>query len=309
VLKSDGLEHSYRTDPPVTDPNQPQQPYQPGYQQPYQPYQAPPTGPVPTPTPYQEPAPGYYSAPLGGGAPQPPAPQPAGPRGRGGWPRSATITAAVLGVAVIALGVTVGVKGGGSADVAAGTVTVTATPSGGATVTTTAKTTVTTTRVSTVDRTPTAAATTSAATTAPEDDGPIVGKVGTALPLQWTEGGKVSATGSVTVNSAKRVAEFKGDYTTDTPKKGVYLVVDISYALETGSTDYNPYDWSVRDAEGHEYREAFVTQDDANEPLHSGTLTKGQKARGVIYFDIPKGAVTLEYSVGYGDAGAQWPIP
>lgn len=112
--------------------------------------------------------------------------------------------------------------------------------------------------------------------------------------------------GTAVVNSVKRVTQPLSDYT-DAPKNGNYLIIDVTYECTSGTFRYNPFDWAVRDTEGRSY-EMVPASGSGEQELDSGELSKGRKARGVIVIDAPKGALSLEYTPGFG-APATWVIP
>jgi len=91
--------------------------------------------------------------------------------------------------------------------------------------------------------------------------GTATGKVGAALPLTWSSydsnGDAKTSTGTVTVYSAKWMTEIAGDFS-QKREKGEYLVVDVGYVGKTGAVPYNPFDFNVKDAAGHEYNGAFA---------------------------------------------------
>lgn len=113
---------------------------------------------------------------------------------------------------------------------------------------------------------------------------------------------------SITVASSQRKTAGTGDYS-ERPKNGNYVIIDVSYTCTSGTWDYNPFDWAVRDADGRTYDIAGATSSGYEDgALQSGTVAKGAKARGTLVVDAPKGALTLEYSVGFHGAPATWTI-
>jgi hypothetical protein len=132
----------------------------------------------------------------------------------------------------------------------------------------------------------------SAAPTPPSTTAPAapasVGVAQTVTATDTTPGQQGDATSVVTVESA--------EWTTNAPPgslpaENLYLVVDVSIAGVTGSTHYNPYDWTVRGADGREYKPGF---DGAPKPrLSDGYAEPGDLARGYIAFDLPQGPATL----------------
>lgn len=286
----------------MSNPGQP--PPQPGDANPYG--QPPPQG-----YPYQ---PAMQQPPMGPPGLLPPTSPP--PR-RPGMNRGATIAIAALSVLAIILGIMLGVQAGKRTDTAAplAATTVTETVNGTASTVTVSgtdvtggpgvTTTETVTETSTVQATGGDPANTDVPTSVDEPSGPIVGKVGAPLPLVWNDFGK-TAKGSLTINSAKRVASF-GTERKDTPKNGVFLTVDVTYTVVSGVVDYNSYDWKMKDTEGREYRSTLVFYAPFTR-LGSGSVGAGDKVRGFITFDVPKGPIKLTYTIG-GDLGATWQIP
>ena len=86
--------------------------------------------------------------------------------------------------------------------------------------------------------------------------------------------------------------------------KGTYVGLLITYDCTTGSCEYNPFDFTLRSADGTENDQAFegFTPD-----LHSGNLTVGVKAKGYITYDLVPGTYSLEYGASAFDADpASW---
>lgn len=262
-------------------------------------------------------------------SPHPPNAQPGGPSGSPMQPRSpgsskgrtAAIAIAALSVLVIGLGVALGVQLGKKPEAAAvappttvtqtvdgtaATVTVSGSGTGGASTVTATET---VTRTSTASAAPGTSAENTSGSADPTDstgaDAPIVGKVGTPLALSWKDYSKTGK-GSLTFNSVKRAASFGTDYSKQTAKNGAYVAVDVTYTVTSGTVDYDSYDWHVKDADGREYNSTSV-YDSGMSLLKHGTLAAGDKVRGVIVFDAPKGALKLTYTIA-GDLGASWPL-
>ena len=146
------------------------------------------------------------------------------------------------------------------------------------------------------------------ATTSTEDSASTV-------PTGLTVGGSgITASNSdggatIDVLSASRKKSGTGDYG-EPPKNGNYVLIDVSYTCTTGTWQYNPFDWKLRDGSGRTYDSSGASSsgyDDA--ALQSGTVSKSAKARGILIFDAPKTALTLEYAPGFGGAPATWVIP
>lgn len=114
---------------------------------------------------------------------------------------------------------------------------------------------------------------------------------------------------SIAVLSVQRKTAGTGDYSKP-PKNGNYVLIDVSYTCTSGTWNYNPFDWTVRDADGRTYdTSAGYLSGYTDGTLDSGTVAKGAKARGTLVVDAPKGALTLEYSAGFNSAPATWTIP
>ena len=96
---------------------------------------------------------------------------------------------------------------------------------------------------------------------------------------------------------------------TSTPRSAAFsLLIDVEYTCTSGTCHYNPADWTVRAKDGRTYDDADYESGYSDQELDFGDLVKGAKARGLIVVDAPKGAMTLEYTSGYG-APATWTIP
>ena len=187
------------------------------------------------------------------------------------------------------------------------TVTVSATGAGGAGTTVSVTATVTGSAAETVTETVTESAdrVDSSSTSSTSSSNPTGLKVGGAALTATSDDGA----GTISVLSVQRKTAGSGEYS-DPPKNGNYLLIDVSYLCTTGKFEYNPFDWKIRDQDGRTFDSsgAFSSGYD-DSALHSGTIAKGAKARGVLVFDAPKGAVTLEYGDGYDEAPASWDIP
>ncbi len=93
----------------------------------------------------------------------------------------------------------------------------------------------------------------------------------------------------------------------DPPKLGNDVLLEVSYEATEGTSSYNPFDWSLRDADGRQYQDASYSGFDPL--LSSGVLAAaGSKARGLIVIDALVGPLTAEYPPGY-QAPATWLIP
>ena len=112
--------------------------------------------------------------------------------------------------------------------------------------------------------------------------------------------------GTVTLVTVERKSAGVDQYA-DAPAKGNYVVLDVSYEATEGELNYNLFDWSIRDAEGRRY-DASGSYDGYEPSLGSGTLSKGNKARGLVVIDAPVGPLIAEYTPS-SIAPATWAIP
>ena len=127
------------------------------------------------------------------------------------------------------------------------------------------------------------------------------------LPIGESVGVTVYAgEGTVTLITVERKTAAADEYA-DAPTKGNYVVLDVSYEATDGELNYNLFDWTIRDAEGRRY-DAGGSYDGYEPSLSSGTLSKGNKARGLVVIDAPVGPLTAEYTPS-SIAPATWAIP
>lgn len=68
------------------------------------------------------------------------------------------------------------------------------------------------------------------------------------------------------------------------------LRVEVQLVCSRGRIDYNPYFFQAFDATGRLYE---MSDARARHSLATGTITAGQRVRGVVTFDLPRGEVTL----------------
>lgn len=115
-----------------------------------------------------------------------------------------------------------------------------------------------------------------------------------ATPESQAVGIGQTATGgglALTVQSVERRRQI-GRFDKAGPGK-VYLVIDA--VVENRERDQAPYNllyFKLRDSAGYTYTPQFVAID--NPPLfQSGTLVRGEKARGAVVFEIPESASGL----------------
>jgi hypothetical protein len=75
------------------------------------------------------------------------------------------------------------------------------------------------------------------------------------------------------------------------PTSGSYLRVEVELICDTGSVDYDPYNFQVFDQTGRLFETAIEGAGDSM--LESGTLHSGDRIRGTIAFDMPRSEATL----------------
>jgi hypothetical protein len=75
------------------------------------------------------------------------------------------------------------------------------------------------------------------------------------------------------------------------PTSGSYLRVEVELICITGQVDYDPYHFQAFDQAGHVFEMAAEGTD--GRVLDVGTLGAGERVRGVIAFDMPRGDTTL----------------
>jgi hypothetical protein len=89
------------------------------------------------------------------------------------------------------------------------------------------------------------------------------------------------------------------------PKNGTYLLLDVLWETEGGTTSSNPFYFSAKDASG---RKADLSMF-ADNQLGSGEVLPGDKSRGFIAFDIAPGAATVMISDPLMQEAARIQIP
>lgn len=75
------------------------------------------------------------------------------------------------------------------------------------------------------------------------------------------------------------------------PASGHYLRLEVELVCTQGEVDYDPYLFQAFDKSGQLYD--MAADGAGGGVLTVGTLTEGQRIRGLIAFDIPRGDVTL----------------
>jgi hypothetical protein len=75
------------------------------------------------------------------------------------------------------------------------------------------------------------------------------------------------------------------------PTSGSYLRVEVELICDSGSVDYDPYNFQVFDQTGQLFETAVEGAGDAM--LQTGTLHAGERVRGTVAFDMPRSEATL----------------
>ena len=75
------------------------------------------------------------------------------------------------------------------------------------------------------------------------------------------------------------------------PTTGSYLRVEVELVCTTGEVDYGPYNFQAFDRSGQLFE--MAVDGTAGRGLPVGTLRAGERIRGTIAFDMPRGEVTL----------------
>jgi FlaG/FlaF family flagellin (archaellin) len=75
------------------------------------------------------------------------------------------------------------------------------------------------------------------------------------------------------------------------PTSGSYLRVEVELICDSGSVDYDPYNFQVFDQTGKLFETAIEGAGDSM--LETGTLHAGQRVRGTVAFDMPRSEATL----------------
>ena len=76
------------------------------------------------------------------------------------------------------------------------------------------------------------------------------------------------------------------------PSTGTYLRVEVELICATGQVDYDPYNFQAFDQSGRLFE--MAVEGTAGRVLSVGTLRAGERTRGVIAFDMPRGEATLD---------------
>ncbi len=75
------------------------------------------------------------------------------------------------------------------------------------------------------------------------------------------------------------------------PGSGSYLQVEVELVCTSGEVDYDPYHFQAFDRSGQLFE--MEKNGAAGGELGVGTLAAGERIRGIVAFDMPRGEVTL----------------
>jgi hypothetical protein len=75
------------------------------------------------------------------------------------------------------------------------------------------------------------------------------------------------------------------------PMSGSYLRVEVELVCTSGEVDYDPYHFQAFDRSGQLFE--MAVEGTAGRMLDVGTLQAGERIRGTVAFDMPRGDVTL----------------
>lgn len=93
----------------------------------------------------------------------------------------------------------------------------------------------------------------------------------------------------ITIISAVRTDVVSTNVMATDAKNGEYLLLDVLWETESGTTSSNPLYFTAKDADGREGDFAFF----ADGQLPVGDVVTGDKSRGFVAFDIAPGAATV----------------
>lgn len=146
---------------------------------------------------------------------------------------------------------------------------------------------------------PAAAPASAAAVPAPA--APATPTVGTPFTVDVRNGNVAR----ITILSAVRTDTVSTTAFATPAKNGTYLLLDVLWETEKGTTSSNPLYFSAKDANG---RKADLSMF-ADNQLGSGEVLPGDKSRGFIAFDIAPGAATVMISDPLLQEAARIQIP
>ena len=117
---------------------------------------------------------------------------------------------------------------------------------------------------------------------------------------------------TVTLVSLKFYAAPKDTTMGSAPANGQFAVADVLISVKAGSYDYNPlyFKYQAGDATTYDSMSGNADLAGFDPSLSSGTLTAGQKTRGFITWDVPKGktGVDVQLADPIGSILGQWNV-
>jgi hypothetical protein len=140
--------------------------------------------------------------------------------------------------------------------------------------------------------------------TAADDSAPATAAAGQTINLSTDAGDSVD----VTLGKVAFWRRGGGDDPTG-PQYARFLVVKATLQATSGSFDYNADDFYVRMGDGQRYDQGggnVCCSNDFGQQLQYGTLHAGQRVKGVLVFDIPRGHGAIVYGTGRQDDVAEW---
>ncbi|MFQ4149455.1 TM2 domain-containing protein [Arthrobacter sp. LAPM80] len=115
-----------------------------------------------------------------------------------------------------------------------------------------------------------------------KNDAPVVG-------VPFTVDLKKGNVARITIISAKRTNVVSTNLLATEPKNGEYLLLDVLWETESGTTSSNPLYFTAKNEDGRKGDFAFF----ADDLLPAGEVAAGDKSRGFVAFDIAPGAATV----------------
>ncbi|CAM3307499.1 Telomeric repeat-binding factor 2 [Arthrobacter ulcerisalmonis] len=109
----------------------------------------------------------------------------------------------------------------------------------------------------------------------------------------------------ITVVSAVRADTVTSGAFATPPKNGTYLLMDVLWETESGTTNSNPLYFSAKDANGRKADMSLF----ADNQLGPGEVLPGDKSRGNVAFDIAPGTATVMISDPLLQEAARIQIP
>ena len=152
--------------------------------------------------------------------------------------------------------------------------------------------------------------------TLPDPNAPRAVDVGETFYVTATDVDNVISRADVVVNSVKdlgSVIPAADEYSQpDTATHGRFVIFTITYLGQAGTFDYNQWDWSIVMPDGQRFDPDAMTFNNLSsygQPLNSGTLHTGQRAKGILVADVPRTHGSLTYNGGTFGYGQEVDIP